>query len=158
MRHVAHGRRQSGSLARSQDDEVPPSPCSDSSVDEEEINCRMKPFWPKYQATLKQRGFQLDTVKDVKLFYTQRSQNTPGNFASPKDSHQHDDDSLCPYAGLVCLPASSHGLVLTSSSATPSPTTYSEAHEFLMLRESWSKPYMSVAVNMMSFGRCLDLL
>jgi hypothetical protein len=42
-------------------------------------------------------------------------------------------------------------------SATPSLTIYSEAHEFLMRRESWSKPYMLAAVNMMLFGRCLDL-
>lgn len=66
--------------------------CSDSSVDEDEINCRMKPFWPKYQAIFRQRGFQLDTRKDVRLFC---------NWDSDQDSQ--DDDSLCPDAGLVCL-------------------------------------------------------
>ena len=162
MRHV---RWHSSSSVRSQDslhDDVPASPCSDSSVDEDEINCRMKPFWPKYQATFKQRGFQLDTVKVVKLFYNQRSQNTPTNcLASQKrfhqDTTQDDDDSLCPDAGLVCLSTSSDSLMLISSFATPSPTIYSEAHDFPMLRESWSKPYMSAAVNMMLFGRCLGL-
>ena len=103
-------RRQSGSSDQFQDSlhDVPPSPssCSDSSVDEDEMNCRMKPFWPKYQATFKRRGFQLDTLKDVKLFYNQRSQDTPRNcFVSQKKFHQDttdDDDSLCPDAGLVC--------------------------------------------------------
>lgn len=86
------------------------------------MNCRIKPFWPKYQATFKRRGFQLDTLKDVKLFYNQRSQDTPSNcFVSQKNLHttQDDDDSLCPDAGLVC--ASPHGLILTSSFATPQP-------------------------------------
>lgn len=158
---MRHGRWQSGSYNQFQHD-VPrsPSSCSGSSVDEDEVNCRLKPFWPKYQATFKRRGFQLDTLKDVKLFYTQRSQDTPSNcFVFQKNFHQdttlEDDDSLCPDAGLVC--ASSHGLILTSSSATPSLTIYSEAHEFLMRRESWSKPYILAAVNMMLLGRCLDL-
>ena len=141
---MRHDRRQSGSYNQLQDSlhDVPPSPssCSDSSVDEDEMNCRMKPFWPKYQATFKRRGFQLDTLKDVKLFYNQRSQDTPSNFFVfqedfHQDTTQEDDDSLCPDAGLVC--ASSHGLILTSLSATPSLTIYSEAHEFLMRRESW---------------------
>jgi hypothetical protein len=97
----------------------------------------MKPFWPKYQATFKRRGFRLDTFKDVKLFY---NQDTPSNcFVFQKRNHQDttqdDDDSLCPDAGLVC--ASSHSVKLTSSSAIPSLTIYSEAHEFLMERESW---------------------
>ena len=161
---MRHGRRQSDSSNQLQDSlyDVPPSPCSDSSIDEDEMNSRMKPFWPKYQATFKRRGFRLDTLKDVKLFYNRRSQGTPSNcFVSQKKFHQDttqdDDDSLCPDAGLVCASESTHGLVLTSSYATPSLTIYSEAHEFLMLRESWSKPYILGAVNMMLFGRCLDL-
>ena len=121
---MRHGRRQSGSSNRFQDSlhDVPPSPssCSDSESsvdeDEDEMNCRMKPFWPKYQATFKRRGFQLDTVKDVKLLYNQRNQDIPSNcFISHKDFHQDttqdDDDSLCPDAGLVG--ASSHGPILT---------------------------------------------
>ena len=110
--YIMHGRWQSPqsqySLHLAQqntDSDLPPSPCSDSSVDEDEINCRMKPFWPRYQVIFKQRGFQLDTLKDVKLFYNQRSQNPPNNcLASQKYFHQdiQDDDSLCPDAGLVC--------------------------------------------------------
>ena len=162
---MRHGRRQSSSYNRFQDSvhDVPPSPssCSDSSVDEDDVNCRMTPFWPKYQATFKRRGFQLDTLKDVKLFYNQRNQDTPSNcFAFQKKFHQDttqdDDDALCPDAGLVC--SSSHGVILTSSSATLSLTIYSEAHEFLMGRESWSKPYILAAVNMMLLGGYLDLL
>ena len=122
MDHVSHGRRQSDLSARSQGsshlveqntaDYVPPSPCSDSSVDEDEMNCRMKPFWPKYQVIFKQRDFQLDTLKDVKLFYNQMNQNIPSNcLAFQKKFHQdiQDDDSLCPDAGLVCLSACCHG-------------------------------------------------
>lgn len=141
---MRHGRWQSGLYSQFQDGlhDVPPSPssCSDSSIDEDELNCRMKPFWPKYQATFKRRGFHLDTIKDVKQFYNQRNQDTPSNcFVFPKKFHQDaiqdDDDSLCPDAGLVC--ASSHVVILTSSSATSSLTIYSEAHEFLIRRESW---------------------
>ena len=122
MHRVAPGRRQSHSSSSSQDslhlvdsqniDDVPPSPCSESSVDEDEMNCRMKPFWPKYQATFKQRGFQLDTFKDVKLFYNQSNRLAP-----QKIFYQdiHDDDSLCPDAGLVCLFVSTHGLIPTAS-------------------------------------------
>ena len=161
---MRHGRRQSSSCNQFQDSlhDVPPSPSSssDSSVDEDEMNYRMKPFWPKYQAIFKRRGFQLDTLKDVKLFYNQRNQDTPSNcFVFQKNFHQDttqdDDDSLCPDAGLVC--AFSHGLILISSSASSSLTIYSEAHEFLMRRGSWSKPYILAAVNMMSLGPCLDL-
>ncbi|KAF8798048.1 hypothetical protein BYT27DRAFT_7124490 [Phlegmacium glaucopus] len=112
MHRVSRGRPQSNSSAHSQDslhiaeqntDDVPSSPCSDSSVDDDEMNCRIKPFWPKYQATFKQRGFQLETFKDVKLFYNQMSQNAPSNcLDSQKNFHQdiQDDDSLCPDAGL----------------------------------------------------------
>jgi hypothetical protein len=106
---MRRGRWQFGSSNQLQDSlhDVPPSPSSDSSVDEDEMNCRMKPFWPKYQATFKRRGFQLDTLKDVKLFYNQRSQDTSINFFVPQkhfrqDTTQDDDDSLCPDAGLVC--------------------------------------------------------
>jgi len=65
------------------------------------MNCRMKPSWPKYQATFKQRGFQLDTFKDVKLFYNQSNQSN--RLASQKILYQdiQDDDSLCPDAGLL---------------------------------------------------------
>ena len=114
---MRYGRRQSGSSNQFHGSlyDVPPSPssCSDSSVDEDEMNCRMKPFWPKYQPTFKRRGFQLDTLKDVKLLYNQRSEDTSSNrFVSQnfhQDTTQDDDDSLCPDAGLVR--ASSHGLI-----------------------------------------------
>jgi len=169
MHCLSRDRRQSNSSARSQDslhlteqntDDVPPSPCSDSSVDEDEMNCRMKPFWPKYQATFKQRGFQLETFKDVKLFYNQMNHNAPSNcLTSQKNFHQdiQDDDSLCPDAGLVCLSACCHGSILTSPPADPSLITYFEAHEFSMPRESWLKPYMLVAMNMMLLVRCPSL-
>ncbi|KAF8163327.1 kinase-like domain-containing protein [Crassisporium funariophilum] len=84
-------------------EDSPSSPtCSESSVDEDEVNCRIKPFWPKYQAVFKSRGFELDTVKDVKLFYSQ--QNTvprlsPALKFYSRDEYQ-DDDSLCPDSGL----------------------------------------------------------
>ncbi|KIK57799.1 hypothetical protein GYMLUDRAFT_748100 [Collybiopsis luxurians FD-317 M1] len=72
------------------------SPSSDSSFDEDEVNYRVKPYWPKYSTILKRRGFRLDTVRDVKDHYKQ--------IGAPRSASEWlrglDDDSLCPDAGL----------------------------------------------------------
>jgi len=79
--------------------ESPTSPTSsDSSIDEEEVNKRMQPFWPKYQSLFKSRGLRLDTVRDVKAFYGRRSQQPP---CLPQHGFNQNEDSLCPDAGLV---------------------------------------------------------
>ncbi|KAF9075272.1 kinase-like domain-containing protein [Rhodocollybia butyracea] len=73
----------------------PSSASSDSSFDEDEVNFRMRPCWPKYLGILHRRGFRLDTVRDVKNYY--RSNGAP----KKADRLQGlDDDSLCPDAGL----------------------------------------------------------
>jgi len=98
-------QQQDFSYATPDTEEVPPSPSSsDSSVDEDEINRRVKPFWPKYRSLFRSRGFQLDTVKDVKLFYNQQVQQPspkpcwPTPYFCNLDEFQ-DDDALCPDAG-----------------------------------------------------------
>ncbi|PPQ83325.1 hypothetical protein CVT25_003964 [Psilocybe cyanescens] len=85
-------------------EDSPPSPSSsDSSVDEEELNRRVKPFWPKYQATFRSRGFHLDTVRDVMLFYKQQAAKAgPSTPRRPfcSQAEFQGDDALCPDAGL----------------------------------------------------------
>ncbi|KAH9484256.1 hypothetical protein JR316_0003736 [Psilocybe cubensis] len=85
-------------------EDPPPSPSSsDSSVDEEEVNRRVKPFWPKYQAVFRSRGIRLDTVRDVKLFYKQQLKAGSSTLYHPFHSQtefQQSDDALCPDAGL----------------------------------------------------------
>ncbi|KAF5365732.1 hypothetical protein D9758_003295 [Tetrapyrgos nigripes] len=74
----------------------PPSPSSSvSSLDEEEVNSRLKPYWHKYTPLLKHRGFRLDTVHDVKEHYRMCNLDFPRN---PRRSI--DDDALCPDPGL----------------------------------------------------------
>ena len=93
-------------------EDPPPSPTSsESSVDEDEINRRMKPFWPKYRTLFKLRGIRLDTVGDVKLFYKHRLEQptqecTTKHWLDDLNSLQ-DDDALCPDAGLVSAITSS---------------------------------------------------
>ncbi|CAA7271677.1 unnamed protein product [Cyclocybe aegerita] len=117
----AHYLRRSNSSSRSKapstrrysdSDESPPlSPTSseDSSADDDEVNRRIQPFWPKYQLLFKARGFHLDTVRDVKNFYSRRIQQPPSDlfcrvpYFSSREEFQKDD-ALCPDAGLVCQP------------------------------------------------------
>ncbi|KAJ3516628.1 hypothetical protein NLJ89_g1007 [Agrocybe chaxingu] len=89
------------------DDSPPSSPTSseDSSADDDEVNRRIQPFWPKYQLLFKARGYHLDTVKDVKNFYSRQIQQPPCDpfcrvpyFSSPEEFQK--DDALCPDAGL----------------------------------------------------------
>ncbi len=78
-----------------------------SSFDEDEVNRRITPFWPKYRSILRTRGFRLETVKDVKTYYGQQSKTALGfDWHSPYYSRQpdfQDDDALCPDAGIVSL-------------------------------------------------------
>ncbi|KAE9396077.1 kinase-like protein [Gymnopus androsaceus JB14] len=70
-------------------------PSSESSCDEDDVNYRVKPYWPKYSGILKLRGFRLDTVRDVKDHYKQ--------IGAPKKADKMiglDDSSLCPDPGL----------------------------------------------------------
>lgn len=88
-------------------DDTPSSPTSSvSSIDEEEVNRRIRPYWPKYRGFIKSRGFRLDTVRDVKLFYrnNQQTASTSNSWVSSSNSgnnQSQDDNALCPDAGLV---------------------------------------------------------
>ncbi|KDR81627.1 hypothetical protein GALMADRAFT_135047 [Galerina marginata CBS 339.88] len=89
----------------SDSEESPPSPTSsDSSIDEDEVNRRVKPFWPKYRSLFRARGFRLDTVKDVRLFYIHRVQQPASDPCRPTPyvfghDELQDDEALCPDAG-----------------------------------------------------------
>lgn len=90
--------------------DVPPSPASsDSSFDEDDVNRRVTPYWQKYSCVFKSRGLQLDTVRDVKLFYQRHSKEEtvsshlfyPMPFSECRGEKGFiDDDALCPDAGL----------------------------------------------------------
>jgi len=86
---------------------------SESSFDEEEENQRVFPFWPRYKALIYSRGFRLDTVRDVKEFYTK---NQPyGHSLRPIPDgidREMGDDALCPDEGLVCLVGCDLGFLL----------------------------------------------
>ncbi|KAF7294917.1 Protein kinase domain-containing protein [Mycena indigotica] len=84
----------------------PPSPMltdssfdsdSDSDLEEDDdevINARVYPCWLAYSAVLEQRGFRLDTVKEVRDSYSE----IPDHFLR---KHAGDrEDALCPDAGL----------------------------------------------------------
>jgi hypothetical protein len=92
--------------------DVPPSPASsDSSFDEDDVNRRVTPYWQKYRCAFKFRGFQLDTVRDVKLFYQHHYSKGetvssrlfyPMPFSECRGEQGFiNDDALCPDAGLV---------------------------------------------------------
>ncbi|KAK7467097.1 hypothetical protein VKT23_004157 [Stygiomarasmius scandens] len=77
----------------------PPSPASTaSSFDEEEVNCRLNPYWPKYTTFLKLRGFRLDTVRDVREHYRKCNVEFPNE--ARRLSFGVDEDALCPDPGL----------------------------------------------------------
>ncbi|KAF9533013.1 kinase-like domain-containing protein [Crepidotus variabilis] len=69
---------------------------SDTSVDEEDLNARLTPFWPKYIELFRNRGLQLDTVKDVKELYGPAAPCLPYGLYSETNR----DDDLCPDPGL----------------------------------------------------------
>ncbi|KAH8106964.1 kinase-like domain-containing protein [Cristinia sonorae] len=79
-----------------------------SACDEDEVNVRMAPDWCAYRCLIEQRGFRLDTCRDVKLWY-QRYWETliaQGQSVS-KDCAGYrracaggDEDDLCRDAGL----------------------------------------------------------
>ncbi|KAJ7109408.1 kinase-like domain-containing protein [Mycena epipterygia] len=81
-------------------DNLPPSPASTaSSFDEDEANSRLCPYWPSYRGLLKLRGFRLDTVEDVKAFYSCSGNGRIPDYFLVK--HSGDvNDALCPDAGL----------------------------------------------------------
>ncbi|KAF4615322.1 hypothetical protein D9613_003077 [Agrocybe pediades] len=95
--------RQYGDVPRSSldRDDVPASPTSsDSSIDEEEVNRRARPYWPKYRSILKSRGFRLDTVRDVKLLYGSIGRTSSTGAYVDGNEDLQDENALCPDAGL----------------------------------------------------------
>ncbi|KAF9482784.1 kinase-like protein [Pholiota conissans] len=93
-------------IESSDTEDAPVSPTdSDSSFDEDEVNRRITPFWPKYCHVFRARGFRLETIKDVKLYYrnSQLTALDAGHRDFPFYSNQpdgRDDDALCPDAGI----------------------------------------------------------
>jgi hypothetical protein len=95
-------------LADDSSDESLASPTSsDSSDDEEDLNRRIQPYWPKDRNVFRSRGFRLETVRDVKNYYRQRGASSLDMLGSQQQLSSRvdfrDDDALCPDAGLVGL-------------------------------------------------------
>lgn len=77
---------------------------SESSFDEEEVNQRVSPYWPKYRSLILSRGFRLDTVRDVKEFYSEtHRQGGPLRPVPSGIDPQMGEEALCPDEGLVRL-------------------------------------------------------
>lgn len=75
---------------------------SESSFDEEEVNQRVSPYWPKYRTLIFSRGFRLDTVRDVKEFYNEcHRQGQPLSVIPPGIDTDMGEEALCPDQGLV---------------------------------------------------------
>lgn len=85
----------------------PSSPVSScgSSFDDDEVNCRVTPSWLEYRDLLNRRGFRLDTIKDVRHFYEQTSEDRIRELGWSSHVSRcfegRDDDALCPDPGLV---------------------------------------------------------
>lgn len=95
-------------LTEDSGDESLASPTSsDSSDDEEDLNRRIQPYWPKYQNAFRSRGFRLETVQDVKNYYRQKGASSSDMLGSQQQLSSRvdfrDDDALCPDAGFVGL-------------------------------------------------------
>ncbi|OAX44687.1 kinase-like protein [Rhizopogon vinicolor AM-OR11-026] len=79
---------------------------SASSFDEDEVNARISPYWTKYRSLIERRGFQLDTVRDVKEYYQRHCSNIDKQELHTYLSGYHralarsDEDALCKDAGL----------------------------------------------------------
>ncbi|KAF9013848.1 hypothetical protein BDQ17DRAFT_1418801 [Cyathus striatus] len=76
---------------------------SESSVDDDDVNRRMTPYWPRYQNLFLSRGFQLDRVRDVTEFYRSHGVNAlnpAAMFINKLGLLPDQDDALCPDAGL----------------------------------------------------------
>ena len=78
---------------------------SEASFDEEQVNRRTVPYWPKYRTVLKQRGFRLDTVRDVETRHGYKAASDCIRYLSSHNRNSCDgiyhDDALCPDVGLV---------------------------------------------------------
>ncbi|KZT26367.1 hypothetical protein NEOLEDRAFT_1063544 [Neolentinus lepideus HHB14362 ss-1] len=90
------------------DSESLSSPGTSRSFDEDEINTRLSPYWPKYQVLLECKGIHLDTYGDVQEFYKQHCVGQ-----KPENLHEitcqagyinafrcNDSDALCHDPGL----------------------------------------------------------
>ncbi|KAK1236535.1 hypothetical protein PQX77_000228 [Marasmius sp. AFHP31] len=114
-----------------------PSPLSDSSYDDEEVNLRVRPHWPAYRNLLKLRGYRLETVGDAKQYYKQRQDAPSEHFLrSCKDMA---DDALCPDAGLVGF---SEQVVREPYTSIASLNIYFVGHEQATGPKWSSRPFM----------------
>lgn len=102
---------------------------SDSSFDDEdddERNARVTPFWPRYRAIIEQRGFHLDTFRDVKEFYERywegrrladfdSARHAVGGYTRACRGMGDDDNALCRDAGLVRVSLGTTAYVIIDS-------------------------------------------
>ncbi|KAF9454517.1 hypothetical protein P691DRAFT_716920 [Macrolepiota fuliginosa MF-IS2] len=74
------------------------STSSAESVDDEEVNQRVYPYWPRYRALIFSRGLRLDTVRDVKEIYKERQK--PVEDIPAGIDMDMGEEALCPDPGL----------------------------------------------------------
>ncbi|KAF8447933.1 kinase-like domain-containing protein [Boletus edulis BED1] len=76
------------------------SSSSDSSLDEDQLNARLSPHWPTYRDLILSRGYQLDTVRDVREYYRHHGL-TSLPLCGYTSAHTFTDDrALCKDPGL----------------------------------------------------------
>lgn len=81
------------------------SSSSDSSIDEDQFNARLSPYWSKYRDLILSKGYRLDTVQDVREHYRRHRVDTEAcivGFSWHLRAHAPSNDSaLCKDPGLV---------------------------------------------------------
>lgn len=81
---------------------------STSSIDEDNANLRIEPYWENYSALFKKRGFRLETSQDAKRYYERMFQgpvpDSPSYVCYKMEYARacgSNPDALCKDAGLV---------------------------------------------------------
>ena len=79
------------------------SSSNSSSEDEDEVNRRVCPDWERHREIIEQRGFHLDTVRDVKHFYEVYWGEEGAKHCAEysRICNLPDDSALCKDPGLV---------------------------------------------------------
>lgn len=83
------------------------STSSASSIDEDELNSRVRPVWERHRKVLERRGVRLDTARDVRRYYESILRDGQALSICEREAYSEacraNDDALNGDAGLVCV-------------------------------------------------------
>ncbi len=120
---------------------------SSPSVDEDDVNERLRPFWPKYQRIFNEHNLHLDTIRDVKG-YVPCVQRPFHSYRS-----EVNNDALCPDPSLVSSFYNRQDIKLKFR-LYGSPTVYSEVLDYWTDGDLWQKLSMLVVGSMRLYLSC----